>query len=181
MIVCVTCAFERAKIGVRVTVNALAEIMGEVGERLVVKDKDSGHPCTIRYVGAIDGKAGEWIGVEWDDQARGKNDGSVDGKSYFICVSAARSGSFIRKEKVHPGISLVDAVRDRYTLADADMKDMSIQTANRRTMAVNFSGMDQMSQHLKNLSLIRTMTMHGAAIARGVRAPLKAGSWKSRR
>lgn len=40
----------------------------------------------MRFVGALEGKDPQkvWIGVEWDaGVARGKNDGSVDGKSYF--------------------------------------------------------------------------------------------------
>lgn len=38
---------------------------------------------TIRFVGSIAGKKGEWYGIEWDDPSRGKNDGSVDGVRYF--------------------------------------------------------------------------------------------------
>ena len=44
------------------------------------------HPCTIRYVGAVDGTAGRWLGVEWDDPVRGKHDGSRHGRRYFNCM-----------------------------------------------------------------------------------------------
>ena len=141
----------------------------QAGERLCVKDRGAADKCTIRYCGAIDGKQGTWVGVEWDDPSRGKNDGSVNGHSYFKCRHSASGGSFIKLEKVRPGISLIEAVQQRYTLAEKDLDDMSIQTANRRTMAVNFSGMDKMSKHLQNLSSLSTMTMHGLNIARAVR------------
>ena len=140
-----------------------------VGERVKVKDRDGVHVCTVRYAGLIAGKEGTWVGVEWDDAGRGKNDGSVAGKRYFECRRAPKGGSFIKSEKIKRGISLVDAVKDRYTLGDSDLKDMSIQTSKRRTMAVDFSGMDKMSAHLKALNTIQTMTMHGSDIARGVR------------
>ena len=35
---------------------------------------------TVRYVGEVAGTKGEWIGVEWDDEGRGRHDGSHDGK-----------------------------------------------------------------------------------------------------
>ena len=38
---------------------------------------------TIRYVGEIDGQKGVWYGVDWDDESRGKHDGSINGKRYF--------------------------------------------------------------------------------------------------
>lgn len=38
--------------------------------------------------------AGEWLGVEWDDPARGKHDGTHEGHSYFECRYVRRgSGS----------------------------------------------------------------------------------------
>lgn len=40
-----------------------------------------GHPCTIRYIGEVKDTEKEWLGVEWDDPSRGKN----DGKGYFEC------------------------------------------------------------------------------------------------
>lgn len=47
-----------------------------------------GAPCTVRYVGEIAGTAGSWLGVEWDDAARGKHDGSHKGTRYFTCSSS---------------------------------------------------------------------------------------------
>lgn len=140
----------------------------QVGERLLVRDRDGSHPCSIRYVGPIGGKPGEWVGVEWDHASRGKNDGSVAGTRYFECLHSANAGSFLKHDKVKAGASLLDAVSERYTLAEADLKDMSIQ-AGRRTMAVDFAGMQQMSQRLKSLNLLTSMTMHDAHIARAVR------------
>lgn len=143
----------------------------EIGERLLVKDKDGLFYGTVRFCGEISGKAGDWVGVEWDDPGRGKNDGSVGDTRYFTCRRQPPSASFLKSEKVKPGISLVDAVKERYTLSEADLKDMSIETASHRTMHVDFSGLDQASRHLKQLSLIRTMTMHECSVARGVRHP----------
>jgi tubulin-specific chaperone E len=53
-----------------------------VGTRFVL----SGYIGTIRYVGEVDGTSGVWLGVEWDDQNRGKHDGIKDGKRYFSCL-----------------------------------------------------------------------------------------------
>ena len=53
-----------------------------VGSRLQIgRDR-----ATVRYVGPIDGQAGDWVGLEWDDPTRGKHDGGTGGKQYFLCV-----------------------------------------------------------------------------------------------
>jgi len=44
-----------------------------------------GHLCTIRYVGSVQGTAGDWLGVEWDDATRGKHAGEHKGIRYFTC------------------------------------------------------------------------------------------------
>ena len=36
--------------------------------------------ATIRYIGNIEGQNGIWIGLEWDDESRGKHDGSHQGQ-----------------------------------------------------------------------------------------------------
>ena len=45
-----------------------------------------GATCTVRYIGAVSGTSGTWLGVEWDDPARGKHDGVKDGRRYFACL-----------------------------------------------------------------------------------------------
>lgn len=44
-----------------------------------------GSLCTVRYIGPVKNTKGDWLGVEWDDAARGKHNGSANGESYFIC------------------------------------------------------------------------------------------------
>ncbi|KAJ2065637.1 hypothetical protein GGI17_000181 [Coemansia sp. S146] len=59
---------------------------------------------TLRFLGPIDGKQGTWAGVELDEVGKGKNDGSVAGKSYFVCPP--NTGIFAAPSKVEPPISL---------------------------------------------------------------------------
>ncbi|POY70946.1 hypothetical protein BMF94_6034 [Rhodotorula taiwanensis] len=57
---------------------------------------------TLRFVGPVDGKSGEWAGVQLDDHfaGRGKNDGSVQGQQYFACPP--QCGLFLPLAKVQP-------------------------------------------------------------------------------
>lgn len=58
---------------------------------------------------------GTWVGVEWDNPARGKHDGSTGGKKYFTVESGhATGGSFIRATKVDAGVSLLEAIEKKY-------------------------------------------------------------------
>ena len=54
-----------------------------IGQRLSLKSQ----LCTVRYIGQVTNKPGEWLGVEWDDTARGKHNGTHNGVSYFACKS----------------------------------------------------------------------------------------------
>ncbi|KAG2145954.1 uncharacterized protein EDB93DRAFT_1150216 [Suillus bovinus] len=57
----------------------------EVGDS--VRIESLGFEGCLRYIGEIDGKSGLWAGVELSGGflGKGKNDGSVGGKQYFVC------------------------------------------------------------------------------------------------
>lgn len=52
-----------------------------------------GRQGTVRFVGATQFAAGDWVGIELDD-ATGKNDGAVQGERYFDCEPGY--GMFVR-------------------------------------------------------------------------------------
>ncbi|ESZ93622.1 hypothetical protein SBOR_6000 [Sclerotinia borealis F-4128] len=83
-----------------------------VGQRVSFQ----GQLCTIRYIGEVKDTEKEWLGVEWDDPSRGKN----DGKGYFECLSKAPTpASFVRPtRKADPEQSFVEAVFSKYAPGD---------------------------------------------------------------
>ena len=52
---------------------------------------------TVKFIGATEFAAGEWMGIELDEKA-GKNNGSVKGKTYFDCKP--EHGLFVRPTAV---------------------------------------------------------------------------------
>ena len=67
---------------------------------------------TIRYFGKLQGnsKAGDdlWLGIEWDEYGSGRNNGTVDGVTYFVpqlheVTDEKPSCSFIRHGKIKIG------------------------------------------------------------------------------
>ena len=53
------------------------------GQKVSVNTKEiSDKKGIIRYIGKIDGKIDEFFGIELDEPV-GKNNGDVDGKTYF--------------------------------------------------------------------------------------------------
>lgn len=63
----------------------------KIGQKVSVK----GEPGTIRFLGATEFAAGEWVGVELDNVA-GKNDGSLNEVRYFRCRKQGNYGVFVR-------------------------------------------------------------------------------------
>ncbi|XP_027691954.1 dynactin subunit 1 isoform X2 [Vombatus ursinus] len=66
-----------------------------VGSRVEVIGK--GHRGTVAYVGATLFATGKWVGVILDE-ARGKNDGTVQGRKYFTCEEG--HGIFVRQSQI---------------------------------------------------------------------------------
>lgn len=67
-----------------------------IGQRALVANKVQG---IIRYIGYTGFASGVWVGIELDE-ARGKNDGSVNEQRYFTCP--ANHGVFAPPSKVIP-------------------------------------------------------------------------------
>jgi hypothetical protein len=74
-------------------VEALAAGM-EVGMRVAVCTGELGE---IAFLGVVDGKEGEWVGVRLDAPL-GRNNGSVAGKTYF--EASPNCGLFVRSEEI---------------------------------------------------------------------------------
>ncbi|GAA6022674.1 hypothetical protein JCM11491_000560 [Sporobolomyces phaffii] len=79
------------------TATATAFQVGDPVSFEVQGDKMDG---VVRFIGQVDGKAGEWGGVELSDEfaGRGKNDGSVKGVQYFACPPSC--GLFLPLAKI---------------------------------------------------------------------------------
>lgn len=41
---------------------------------------------TIRWIGYVENTGREWLGVEWDNETRGRHNGMTGGKRYFHCT-----------------------------------------------------------------------------------------------
>lgn len=89
------------------------EIIPQVGNRI----ECNGHYGTIKYIGAVAGHQHEWLGIDWDDADRGKHNGKVQNVQYFN-ATYPKSGSFVRKEKVNLGRSLIYGITSRYGKVD---------------------------------------------------------------
>ncbi|XP_036327697.1 restin homolog [Rhagoletis pomonella] len=68
-----------------------------VGDRIIVSSGFGSRPGILRYLGETQFASGNWCGVELDEPS-GKNDGSVDGVSYFECKP--KYGVFVPIAKV---------------------------------------------------------------------------------
>lgn len=81
-----------------------------INDRLQLNDQLG----TIRYIGGV----GNWetgLGIEWDDPTRGKNNGSVDGITYFT-PKVPNSGSFIKptNKKILPRLTFGEGLEHLY-------------------------------------------------------------------
>eukprot|EP00752_Nemacystus_decipiens_P012382 g10974.t1 len=99
--------------------------LSRLGDRVV---DGNGFRATVRYVGPVctaKDPTSLWIGVEFDDPARGKHDGAVeksDGSTqrYFACGKGG-SGSFLKPGKFSVGTSMAEALRQRYVDMNAPL------------------------------------------------------------
>ncbi|KAF7868642.1 hypothetical protein EAF04_005173 [Stromatinia cepivora] len=119
-----------------------------VGQRVSFQ----GQLCTIRYIGEVKGTEKEWLGVEWDDPSRGKN----DGKGYFECLSKAPTpASFIRPtRKPDPEQSFVEAVFHKYASGDGLDPDMQIVISGKVAQEVGFDKIAEQQAQVHELKIV---------------------------
>ena len=78
-------------------------------------DSSRGAKATIRYIGPLHSQPADitYVGLQWDEDGRGKNDGSLAGHRYF--TAPPLSSSFVRHERLIPAVSLLEALRSKYS------------------------------------------------------------------
>lgn len=105
----------------------------------------------------------EVVGVEYDQEGRGKHDGNYQGSQLFKCRDG--HGSFIKLDKIDLGVSIQRALADRYFDVDPDvaarkdndrcaaMTSFSWKTKSGKDMemALEFVGMHSAQQRQKRL------------------------------
>ncbi len=140
----------------------------KVGDRV----QSDGSLATVRYVGPVAGQDAKktWIGVEWDEANRGKNDGTTGGERYFEC--APNQGSFLKERKVDPRRALADAIVHRYCGGEsygdaADTKGsrgVVIDSGSRTT--ARFVGMEALAAQQSDLSNLQHVALMKAGVNR---------------
>jgi Leucine-rich repeat (LRR) protein len=140
----------------------------KVGDRV----QSDGSLATVRYIGPVAGQDAKkvWIGVEWDEPGRGKNDGSTGGERYFEC--GASQGSFLKERKVEPRRALADAIVHRYCggesygdAADAKgSRGVVIDSGTR--MTARFVGMQALAAQQSDLSKLQHVALMKAGVNR---------------
>jgi hypothetical protein len=141
------------------------------GKRLSTK----GERCTVRYVGEVKGKQGQWLGVEWDDPSRGKHSGTHDGVEYFTCRSNLTSlvsglmsiqgrsshptaGSFLRPSATwNKPRTFLEALKTKYaaTKAGENASDQTIiRISGKEAEEVGFEKIARQQGQLQNLRIV---------------------------
>ncbi|KAK1076651.1 hypothetical protein LTR33_008762 [Friedmanniomyces endolithicus] len=122
------------------------------GQRLSLK----GQLLTVRYVGPVDGKAGEWLGVEWDDITRGKHNGVHDGKKYFDCRSKSPAcASFLRpKQPWDEQRTFLDALRGKYVSQTSAADQEAIYFSSKQAEEVGFDKFARRQAELRGIFVI---------------------------
>lgn len=142
--------------------------VASVGERALVET----FSATVKYVGHIDGQSGLWVGLEWDDPARGKHDGSVAGRQYFTC--SGTSGSFVKLDKFlrisKKGKTLLEALTDRYCAIEApDEEGLSFPTVSSKQLQVKLIGRDRIHARQSQLEFLKAASLARESICSVVR------------
>ncbi|CAK8694854.1 tubulin-specific chaperone E-like isoform X2 [Clavelina lepadiformis] len=137
--------------------------MAVVGSRI---ESDS-YVGTVRFIGSVPNTKGEWVGIEWDDCNRGKHDGTKDGVRYFSCKHPT-GGSFVRPHKINHGISICDAIKERYTeqgsVVSTEETNLFIVVEG-GLKKVETVGMEKVQKQFENLHQLKQAAMRDQLIS----------------
>ncbi|CAF0886026.1 unnamed protein product [Brachionus calyciflorus] len=92
----------------------------------------------IKYVGPLEGAIENeiWYGIEWKDPSRGKHDGSYKGKRYFT-TRHPTGGSFVKPNKVDFGVSIWEAIEDKYFKDETALRNHNETDKNEDSLLYN--------------------------------------------
>ncbi|KAI1733320.1 CAP-Gly domain-containing protein [Ditylenchus destructor] len=128
-----------------------------VGERI----QADGFKGVIGFVGEIAGQTGTWVGVDWDDPKRGKHNGCVGGKQYFV-ARGDKTGSFIRPDAVDFGTDIIDEIVDKYVGGRINNAGGSSENADTRWELVK---MDKISRQQSNIHTLKCIVLSSRAVS----------------
>merc|ERR1719310_1567800 len=121
--------------------------------------------ATVCWVGCLPDKGSQvWVGVDFDDAKRGKHDGSRDGVQYFQ-ARTAKSGSFVKIEKVDRGVSLAAALARKFDGLEADEKMVFQDYKTGRTKEVHFVGKDEVIERQAQPELLEEVKLVDARVS----------------
>eukprot|EP00919_Chromeraceae_sp_WS-2016_P019090 GHVR01045490.1.p1 GENE.GHVR01045490.1~~GHVR01045490.1.p1 ORF type:complete len:614 (+),score=138.65 GHVR01045490.1:69-1910(+) len=130
-----------------------------VGQRVATDGDTIG---TARYVGVIEGDTTKdtWVGVEWDNSARGKHSGKYNDKEYFVC-HVSGSGSFIRSSKINTGIDFFEAVSKKYQFKN-DVKESLefVDSKTQKSKPVEFVGQMKANEFFQSITSLETIELN---------------------
>ena len=137
----------------------------KVGDR--VQDLADGQRATVKYVGPVPPTKGVWLGVDWDagDQ-RGKHDGSHEGQTFFK-ASTSKSGSFVRSHKVRGGVTLNEAMKDKYGVdVCASINEGMVDDLRREIKAsfIQMVGFEEISKEQADFKKLRTVDLSNSML-----------------
>uniref|UniRef100_A0A0E0DKU7 CAP-Gly domain-containing protein n=1 Tax=Oryza meridionalis TaxID=40149 RepID=A0A0E0DKU7_9ORYZ len=131
----------------------MAAVAFRLGQRVHAAG-DHARVGTVRYLGPVDGHPGDWLGVDWDAGAGGRHDGSLAGRRYFV-AAGERSASFARPTALSAGITLPDAIRNRYRVEEftkEEQDEMYVFSTSQKRVSVELVGKNKVEEKLKNLN-----------------------------
>ncbi|KAI8922873.1 hypothetical protein BC831DRAFT_474025 [Entophlyctis helioformis] len=133
-----------------------------VGRRIDV----DGHTATVRYHGAIAGKPGSWLGVEWDDPQRGRHSGTFAGVAYFS-ARCPGAGSFVAASKpgIDPGRSFLAALHEKYLDGAPTADSTLVLGSSDGAVTVETVGWDKIRRKQSRLESLREVGLAGMRIA----------------
>ncbi|KAF9876467.1 tubulin-specific chaperone [Colletotrichum karsti] len=135
-----------------------------IGQRLSY----DGALCTVRYIGAVAGTSGTWLGVEWDDTGRGKHDGQHKDVRYFTCLSKSpTAASFVRPTRpADAAQSFVAALNGKYASEAAAERDQpEIQIVFFGKKPAEEVGFDKIRRQLARVEDLTIVILDGARVA----------------
>jgi len=135
--------------------------MLKLGSRVEI----SGFIGTVLYIGEIDGVAGQFLGIEWDDPTRGKHSGEHNGKAYFK-VLVPNSGSFVKyvPEKIDFGRTFLAALIDLYVLEEKN-QELFVESVSKHAVKIETVGFHDIQKKQSRIELLEIVQLKGSRIS----------------
>ncbi|CAG9323309.1 unnamed protein product [Blepharisma stoltei] len=134
------------------------------GERISFKQS----LASVRWIGSLPNKEDTWVGLEWDEESKGKHSGELDGVKYFT-TRHPMCGSFMKLPVLLEGLDqtqcISTAIIDKYAdRTEQDFSECYVPTVKNQRKNIELVGTEKIQARQEKIDRLKEIALQTSMV-----------------